>query len=131
MNPFEVLADPVRRRLLELLAAGEQTAGALGEAVGTEFGITRPAASQHLRVLRESGLVRVQPVGTRRVYAVRTAALDEVGRWLAQFQDGFGQRLDALDTELARGRHERRTATTTTPTTGGAQSPRTARKDSA
>ncbi|WP_091412212.1 ArsR/SmtB family transcription factor [Friedmanniella luteola] len=125
MNPFEVLADPVRRRLLELLTAGAQTAGALTDAVGTEFGITRPAASQHLRVLRESGLVTVQPLGTRRVYTVRTAPLDEVGRWLAQFAGDLGRGLDALETELARGRRERRT--TTTPQ----QSPSPARKDTA
>jgi DNA-binding transcriptional ArsR family regulator len=92
-----VLADPVRRRVIELLAEGERTAGAIAE----QFPTSRPAMSRHLRLLREAGLVTVREEGTRRIYAVDRASLTAVRQW-------FEQRLDALDTELRRGRRERR-----------------------
>src|SRR5690242_3506343 len=103
VHAFEVLADPVRRRLLELLAGGEVAAGELTDAVRGEFGISQPAVSQHLRVLRESGFAAVRPVGARRLYAVRDGAYDEIDAWLARYRSFWGQRLDALDTEIARG----------------------------
>lgn len=115
MHAFDVLSDPVRRRLLELLADGETSAGSLTEAVRAEFGITQPAVSQHLRVLRESGFVDVRPDGTRRLYAVRTEPLQEVDVWLQRFRRVWERRIDALETELARGRRARRR--TTQPTT--------------
>ncbi|GGO30427.1 hypothetical protein GCM10010116_60930 [Microbispora rosea subsp. aerata] len=98
----------MRRRILELLAQGEQTSGALTAAIRAEFGISQPAVSQHLRVLRESGLTSVRAEGTRRLYAVESAPLREVDAWLERFRGFWEQRLDALDTELARGRRERR-----------------------
>jgi DNA-binding transcriptional ArsR family regulator len=61
MHAFDVLGDPVRRRILELLAAGELTSGAISQVVQSEFGITQPAVSQHLRVLRDSGFTTVRP----------------------------------------------------------------------
>ena len=70
MHAFDVLGDPVRRRILELLAAGELTSGDLTAAVRAEFGISQPAVSQHLRVLREHGFATVRPEGARRLYAV-------------------------------------------------------------
>ncbi|GGM42091.1 ArsR/SmtB family transcription factor [Promicromonospora citrea] len=107
---FEALGDPVRRRLLELLAPGEQPAGALVTALQARVRISQPAVSQHLRVLREAGLVRVRAAGTRRLYAVDDAATAAARTWLARFEDTFAQPLDALATELVRGRRERRRA---------------------
>jgi DNA-binding transcriptional ArsR family regulator len=114
VHAFDVLGDPVRRRILELLATGELSSGALTAAVQTEFGISQPAVSQHLRVLRESGFASVRPVGVRRLYAVDSAPLQEVDVWLDQFRQFWEQRLDSLATELARGKHQRRLAATTT-----------------
>ncbi|MEV0952351.1 metalloregulator ArsR/SmtB family transcription factor [Promicromonospora sp. NPDC050249] len=107
---FEALGDPVRRRLLELLIPGEQPAGALVTALQARVRITQPAVSQHLRVLREAGLVQVRAEGTRRLYAVDDAGTAAARAWLARFEDTFAQPLDALATELARGRRERRRA---------------------
>jgi len=104
MHAFDVLGDPVRRRILELLADGEQAAGVVSDVVRAEFGISPPAVSQHLRVLRESGFVTVRPDGTRRLYAVEAAPLREVDIWLERFRQFWSQRLDALTTEIARGR---------------------------
>ena len=75
MHAFDVLGDPVRRRILELLAEGELTSGAVGAVVQHEFGIAQPAVSQHLKVLRDSGLATVRPEGTRRLYAVNSEPL--------------------------------------------------------
>jgi len=108
VHAFDALGDPVRRRILELLAEGEQTSGAITAAIRAEFGISQPAVSQHLRVLRESGLTTVRAEGTRRLYAVEPAPLREVDMWLERFRGFWEQRLDALGTELARGRRERR-----------------------
>ncbi|MFB9464745.1 ArsR/SmtB family transcription factor [Streptomyces cinereospinus] len=108
MHAFDVLGDPVRRRILELLADGEMTSGAVGEVVRAEFGISQPAVSQHLKVLRENGFATVRPEGTRRLYAVRSAPLRDVDAWLDRFRRFWTPRLDALATELARGGRERR-----------------------
>jgi DNA-binding transcriptional ArsR family regulator len=103
VHAFDVLGDPVRRRMLELLTEGEQPAGRLAEVVHVEFGISQPAASQHLKVLRENGFARVRAEGARRLYAVDPAPLREIDAWLHQFRIFWDQRLDALATELARG----------------------------
>ncbi len=108
MQALDILGDPVRRRILELLATGEHPAGAVVEAISAEFGISQPAVSQHLRVLRESGFATVRAAGTRRLYAVDPAPLQEVDRWLDQFRQYWSSRLDALATELARGKRDRR-----------------------
>ncbi|MGW1887094.1 ArsR/SmtB family transcription factor [Streptomyces sp. NPDC001970] len=108
MHAFDVLGDPVRRRILELLADGEQSSGTVSSVIRDEFGISQPAVSQHLRVLRESGFASVRAEGTRRLYAVDSAPLREVDAWLDRFRGFWEQRLDALGTELARGRRERR-----------------------
>ncbi|MBB5872940.1 DNA-binding transcriptional ArsR family regulator [Allocatelliglobosispora scoriae] len=110
MHAFDVLGDPVRRRILELLAAGEQTSGALTATVQAEFGISQPGVSLHLRVLRENGFATVRADGTRRLYAIDPAPLREIDAWLDGFRGFWEQRLDALGTELARGRRERRRA---------------------
>jgi DNA-binding transcriptional ArsR family regulator len=110
MHAFDILGDPVRRRILELLADGEQTAGALTTVIHAEFGISQPAVSQHLRVLRESGFLTVRAEGARRLYAVAPAPLREIDAWLERFVGFWSQPLDALATELARGKRERQGA---------------------
>lgn len=108
MHAFDVLGDPVRRRILELLASGERTSGAMCAVIQEEFGISQPAVSQHLRVLRDSGFATVRPEGTRRLYAVNDEPLREVDAWLDQFRQFWTPPLAALATELARGRRRRR-----------------------
>jgi DNA-binding transcriptional ArsR family regulator len=107
VHAFDVLGDPVRRRILELLADGELPAGAIGATIEAEFGISQPAVSQHLRVLREHGFTSVRPEGARRVYAVNDDALQDVDAWLADIRRAWTPPLDALATELARGRRAR------------------------
>ncbi|HWI02254.1 MAG TPA: metalloregulator ArsR/SmtB family transcription factor [Acidimicrobiales bacterium] len=104
MHAFEVLGDPVRRRMVELLARGELPAGEVGAAIQEEFGISQPAVSQHLRVLRESGFATVRPVGARRLYALKPEPLADVDAWLDRFRRFWGPPLDALATELRRGK---------------------------
>jgi DNA-binding transcriptional ArsR family regulator len=116
MHAFDILGDPVRRRLLELLASGERTAGDLGAVVQAEFGISQPAVSQHLKVLRENGFATVRAEGTRRIYAVDAEPLREVDAWLDPYRHFWTQRLDALATELARGKRARRASPTTKDT---------------
>ena len=108
MHAFDVLGDPVRRRILELLSDGELTAGAVTSVVQDEFGISQPAVSMHLRVLRDNGFATVRAEGARRLYAVDTGPLREVDLWLERFRGFWSQHLDALATELARGKRERR-----------------------
>ncbi len=112
MHAFDVLGDPVRRRILELLGTGERSSGAITEVVRSEFGISQPAVSQHLRVLREAGFATVRPEGARRLYAVNPEPLREVDAWLNHFRAFWTPHLDALDTEIARGRRQRRLRTT-------------------
>ena len=116
MHAFDVLGDPVRRRILELLADGELAAGEIGDVVQDEFGITQPAVSQHLRVLRTSGFANVRTEGTRRLYAVDARPLREVDEWLERYRRFWSQRLDALGTELTRGTHAGRSGETRTRT---------------
>lgn len=108
MHAFDVLGDPVRRRILELLAEGEQAAGTVSATVQAEFGISQPAVSQHLKVLRDNGFTTVRAEGARRLYALDPGALEEVDEWLSRFRAFWNQRLDALATEIARGQRERR-----------------------
>ena len=108
MHAFDVLGDAVRRRILELLADGERPAGAVVEVVRDEFGISQPAVSQHLRVLREHGFASVRVDGARRIYALDAGALQDVDAWLDRVRRAWGPPLDALATEVARGRRGRR-----------------------
>lgn len=107
MHAFDILGDPVRRRILELLADGELPAGEVVTAVHQQFGISQPAVSQHLRVLRDNGFATVRSEGARRFYAVDAAPLHEIDEWLAPYRRFWNQRLDALATELARGKRTR------------------------
>lgn len=107
MHAFDILGDPVRRRILELLAGGERASGAIVEVVQAEFGISQPAVSQHLKVLRDAGFATVRVDGQRRLYAIEPAPLQEVDAWLAQFRGYWVQKLEALATEVARGKRKR------------------------
>jgi DNA-binding transcriptional ArsR family regulator len=104
VHAFDVLGDPVRRRILELLAGGELSSGEVVSAISAEFGIGQPAVSMQLRVLRESGFATVRPEGPRRIYAIDAGPMVEVDAWLGRFRDLWEQHLDALGTEIARGR---------------------------
>lgn len=108
MHALDVLGDPVRRRLLELLANGEQPAGELAGRIGEEFGISQPAVSQHLKMLRQHGFTTVRAEGQRRLYAIDAEPLQEADAWLSAFRSFWAPRLAALDTEIARGKRERR-----------------------
>jgi DNA-binding transcriptional ArsR family regulator len=104
VQAFDVLGDPVRRRILELLAEGERSAGEVTELIGHEFGIGQPAVSMQLRVLRESGFAVARAQGARRLYAIDGGPMAEVDAWLGRFRTFWDQRLDALATEIERGR---------------------------
>jgi len=108
MHAFDVLGDPVRRRILELLAEGERSSGSVVGVIGEEFGISQPAVSQHLRVLRENGFASVRAEGTKRLYAVQPDRLRDVDAWLDRFRSFWTPPLEALATELARGKRETR-----------------------
>ena len=108
MHAFDVLGDPVRRRLLELLADGERSSGDMTAVVQREFGITQSAVSQHLRVLRDSGFASVRADGARRIYAAQPERMREVDAWLDRFRGVWGPRMEALATEVARGKRKRR-----------------------
>ena len=106
MHAFDVLGDPVRRRILEVLAIGEASSGDLVAVIHQEFGITQAAVSQHLKVLRESGFASVRPDGTRRIYAIDATPLQKVDAWLNHFRHFWVHRLEALATEVARGKRQ-------------------------
>lgn len=108
MHAFDVLGDPVRRRLLELLADGEHSSGDMTAVVQAEFGITQSAVSQHLKVLRDTGFASVRIDGPRRIYSVEAGPMREVDAWLDRFRMFWTPRLEALATEVARGKRKRR-----------------------
>ena len=110
MHALDILGDPVRRRILELLMDGEQSSGAVVEVVHREFGISQPAVSQHLKVLRETGFATVRVDAQRRLYAIDPTSLQEAAVWFDQFRRFWKHKLDALETEIARGKRERRRA---------------------
>jgi DNA-binding transcriptional ArsR family regulator len=104
---FEALGDATRRHVLEVLSAGERSAGDVVAALQEYAPISQPGVSQHLQVLLGAGLVTVRADGTRRVYAVEPAGLDAARTWLVALTDPlapFEQPLDALATEVARGK---------------------------
>jgi DNA-binding transcriptional ArsR family regulator len=103
VNALAALADPTRRRIVELLAEGERSAGELA----SEFSSTRPGVSRHLRILRDHGLVRSRVDGRRRMYSLDPAPLDELDTWLTHYRAFWQNRLDALDTEVKRQRRNR------------------------
>lgn len=98
MDSFTALADPTRRRILELLGDSERAAGEIAD----RFAASPPAISQHLKVLREAGLVKVRPDGQHRFYSLDPDGLDEVDAWLNRVRRFWGERLDALGRELVK-----------------------------
>jgi DNA-binding transcriptional ArsR family regulator len=96
MDAFEAIAEPNRRRILDLLRAGERPAG---DVVGA-LAISQPGVSKHLRLLREAGLVRVRADGQRRLYSLAPGELAEIEAWLAPYRDFWRGRLDALERHL-------------------------------
>jgi DNA-binding transcriptional ArsR family regulator len=103
VHALEALADPTRREIVALLAGGERAAGEVAD----RFPVSRPAISRHLRVLRDAGLVRARTDGRHRFYALDPRPLRELDDWLEPYRDLWASRLDALDTEIARGRRAR------------------------
>ena len=114
MHAFDILGDPTRRRILKLLSDGELSSGQISAVIHDEFGISQAAVSQHLRVLRENGFATARVSGARRLYVVDATPLREVDAWLESFRTMWDHPMDALATELARGRRERRMAETAT-----------------
>ena len=102
MDALALLADPTRRHIVELLSEHERSAGE----IAAHFDIARPGVSRHLRQLREGGLVSATKIGQRQIYRLESDQLIEIDRWLAPLRVFWTNRLDALDTELARGRQE-------------------------
>ena len=98
MQPFGALADPTRARIVEVLAAGPRTANEIVDL----FPSTQPSISRHLRVLREAGLVAVQPSGRQRVYRLDPGPLREIDRWLDRYRRFWTDRLDALEQHMDR-----------------------------
>ena len=96
MTSFEAIAEPNRRRILELLCAGERAAGDLVEATG----LSQPGVSKHLKMLREACLVSVRPDGQRRLYRLEPGELAELDAWLTPFRSFWANRLDALEEHL-------------------------------
>jgi DNA-binding transcriptional ArsR family regulator len=107
MHALDILGDPVRRRILELLSEGELSAGEIVNVIAAEFNITQPAVSQHLRVLRENNFTTVRAKGQRRLYSIDALPLQDAERWLSQFSRFWEPRFDALATEIARGKKQR------------------------
>lgn len=99
MDIFEIVADPTRRAILDLLAQGEQTAGELVDAFPA---LTQPAVSRHLRILRESRLVEAKISAQQRIYNLRPERLIEIDKWLSRYRNFWAQSLDALEKHLAR-----------------------------
>ena len=93
---FDVLAEPTRRRILDLLLERPRSVGELV----SRLGLSQPGTSKHLRVLREAGLVRVRPQAQRRVYELRPEPLAEVDQWLRPYRRLWEDRLDALERHL-------------------------------
>ena len=101
---FQILGDPVKRRILELLVDSEHSSGKVVEVIQEEFEITQPAVSQHLKILRDSGFAQVRKEGTKRIYMLDASPLKEVDEWISPFRNFFENRLQALHTEIARGK---------------------------
>ncbi|HXV58651.1 MAG TPA: metalloregulator ArsR/SmtB family transcription factor [Gaiellaceae bacterium] len=96
MTAYAALAEPSRRRILDLLRGGERSVGDLVD----RLGLSQPGVSKHLRVLREAGLVDVRPEGRRRWYRLRAQPLAEVDAWLEPYRAYWSERLDALERHL-------------------------------
>ena len=108
MHAFDVLGDPVRRRILEILAERRHSSGEIVAIAGKEFGITQSAISQHLKVLRDNGFATVEVEGPRRIYEIDPNPIAEVDQWLARFRRFWEPKFEALAVEVVRGKRKRR-----------------------
>lgn len=108
MHAFDVLGDPVRRRILEILARDQHASGEIVRIIRAEFGITQSAVSQHLKVLRENGFASVTVAGSRRLYALDPEPIRAVDDWLATFRPFWDAKFEALATEVARGQRQKK-----------------------
>lgn len=108
MNQFAALAEPARLRIVEELARSERSAGELGAIVETEYGLSQPATSRHLRVLREADLVHSRVDGTRRIYALNRQRIEQISDWTEQLRALWETSLSALEVEIVRGKRDRR-----------------------
>ena len=97
MDTFIALADPTRRNIVLSLAAGESSFGDLAD----KYEMSRPAVSQHLKVLRDAGIVTVRPEAQRRIYSLSDNGLEEMEAWLQKVRDFWSPRLDKLEQILA------------------------------
>ncbi len=104
MDTFDVLRVPARRRILELLGDGERSSGELVTVIHNEFGLSQPAVSQHLGVLRDNGFTRVRVDGARRIYTLRPERLAEIDAWLESFRGLWIASLESLAAEVERGK---------------------------
>lgn len=100
MDGFTALADPTRRRIVDLLADGERDAGS----IAAGFDISKPAISRHLRVLREGGIIQVRQQAQRRIYSLRPDGLREIDRWLSRYRSFWSERLDDLEAAVKEAR---------------------------
>lgn len=107
MHAFDVLSDPVRRRTLELIAQREHASGEIVKVVQAEFGISQSAVSQHLRILRDAGFATVRKEGAKRCYTINPTGLDDVEAWLNQLRHYWAPKMEALATEVERGKRSR------------------------
>lgn len=96
MDSLAALADPTRRRIVETLARGALSSGE----IASQFSVTAPAISQHLRTLREAKLVRVRPIAQRRIYELNPEGIDEMSDWLTDIRRFWATRLDALEAQI-------------------------------
>lgn len=104
MQALQALGDPVRRELVELIARADRSAGELAREIGARHGISQPGVSRHLKILRDAGVVHSATAGQQRIYSLDANTVDEVAEWVEGIRAFWSQRMDALDTELARGR---------------------------
>jgi DNA-binding transcriptional ArsR family regulator len=102
MHAFDILGDPVRRRIVELLSTGERSAGEISAIVERQFGISQPAVSLQLRILRDSGFATVRPEGTRRLYVMDPTPLHEIADWIDRNRRHWEESFDSLDAHLAK-----------------------------
>lgn len=108
MNAFQILGDPVKRKILELLSSSERSAGEVVIDIQNEFGISQAAVSQHLKILREAGFAHVRGEGAKRIYVLDASPMQEVDHWISPFREFFEQRFRALHTEVVRGKKDKR-----------------------
>ena len=108
MHAFDVLGDPVRRRILELLVENGQGSGALANIIQKEFSITQSAVSQHLKILRDSNFANSRKDGARRIYSIEEKAFQETHLWLNRFRQLWEPKLDAFAMEIAKGKKQRK-----------------------